>query len=432
MIINFVIWSSLISLLAIIFLYPLRLHVRGSQISRFYAVALLFPALVSSLYVTKFANVDSSISQLFRIDLIGAYWGIAITQNNAPMNALLLVSIASMIFFLPDKKLIEHTLLLAICGLGLTIMVLTPDQLMKMLAYSLGNVAIVYVILSDEQERRVVHKVTNDFPVHLVSDFFAFTALVFLLLTQKTMFSLDQTLANSMGLLPRTCFVLAMSLRVIALLGMDTGSSFRLSALIKLSIFRKFFIATGSQILLFNFADVLFTGDSLQLLFTIIAVMTLIWALLRAAFEQKKTSIADGIINIATCSCFVLLTCQQKTVATIMLYTIIALYPLIALLVTTRRVTPSTTEKTIRLPSRYSGLFERVFLLIPMRVARFVSTFIIDFMVPIYSGFLLFRLPQIIIGILQTPLRLVHNGNLQRSLIFIAIVVVSLLWWEFP
>lgn len=433
MILNFVIWSPLISLTAIIFLYPLRFHLRGSQVSRFYAAALLFPALISSLYVLKLTAFEGVlISQIARLPVLPIYVGIQLSHSNALLVACTILSVAFLIFFLPEKKFVENTLLVAVYSALLCIIALTPDQFIKTLTFTIGNVAVIYTILNDEQEKRVINKVTNDFPLHLISDLFAFTALFYLIIHHKGLFvqGYEQPIPV-MRMLPRVVYFIALAIRVVAITAVDTNSSFRSHSVIKLSIFRKVFVSTGSLLLLLDFSPVIFlNATTIKPFFITVSFAPLVWVLISLIYERHKTTFADYAVNILTSLSFIAICLEQYEIARALLCITIAFYPLVALLVVTLRKPAPSAEKLARQSSVWTTLFERIFLLIPVRIARIFSQFITDFLIPIYSGFFLFRLPQIVIGILQTPLRILHNGNVQRSLIFVAIMFISFLLWE--
>lgn len=50
---------------------------------------------------------------------------------------------------------------------------------------------------------------------------------------------------------------------------------------------------------------------------------------------------------------------------------------------------------------------------------------------PLYSNFFLLSLPKIMITLIQLPLRIFHNGSIQRSIIFIIVMVLSYYYmWE--
>ncbi|MGH7249932.1 MAG: hypothetical protein ACREGC_03075, partial [Minisyncoccia bacterium] len=64
-------------------------------------------------------------------------------------------------------------------------------------------------------------------------------------------------------------------------------------------------------------------------------------------------------------------------------------------------------------------------LKIPGRIAFWLSNLFAMVLVPVYSNLLLYRLPQFIIWIVQTPLRIFHNGSIKRSLLLILIILYA-------
>ncbi len=58
MLINFILWSPLISLLSVALLYPLRLHARNLGYIRLWAAIFLLPALFSSFCTLKLIYYD--------------------------------------------------------------------------------------------------------------------------------------------------------------------------------------------------------------------------------------------------------------------------------------------------------------------------------------------------------------------------------------
>lgn len=62
---------------------------------------------------------------------------------------------------------------------------------------------------------------------------------------------------------------------------------------------------------------------------------------------------------------------------------------------------------------------------------HFTANIVSNFIGPIYGNILLLKIPQIIIGIIQIPLRIFHNGSIRRSVLFIIIMVISYYYiWE--
>jgi hypothetical protein len=100
MIINFFVWSPLISFLAINLLFPLGHHYRGNYISRFYAAIFAFPALISSIYlVILISNGSIIISKTIHLPLVPLFITIQISWFVASIFVSMCLSILLLIFF---------------------------------------------------------------------------------------------------------------------------------------------------------------------------------------------------------------------------------------------------------------------------------------------------------------------------------------------
>lgn len=82
------------------------------------------------------------------------------------------------------------------------------------------------------------------------------------------------------------------------------------------------------------------------------------------------------------------------------------------------------------IPAEQSDLIES-FNAFMARISRALSNLSATIIGPLYGNFFLLRLPQLLISLIQLPLRFFHNGSIQRSIIFIIIMVLSYYYmWE--
>lgn len=429
---NFLIWSPLISLSAITLLYPLRLHSRGSQVARVYAAFLLFPAIVSFVSMLKLTYFDGIfISVIAQIPFGPVFWGIQVSKSNSAIIACINVSMAVLIFLLPKNRFVENISLAAIALGTIFILSTTPDQLIRMSVYSIGTILITYMLLNDEHDKNIILQVTNDFLWQRASDFLAFIALINILINQKTL--LLQKLAmpdNNIEISSRILFFVAIAMRVISLNAVDSNLLSHSDSTIKNSVLRRVFIGAGSQILLLQFSTAIFGNILIDRFFLISSICILFYALILLIFDYDKTKFADHLASIFTAGAFVAICAGANITATALICGLLIIYPVISLstIVKTTVLLNTRPPSKLRRSVLWASFLEWTLLRLPIKLSYFFASVFTNVLNPIYAGFFLYRMPQILIGIVQTPLRLVHNGNIQRSLVFVAILAIAYIY----
>jgi hypothetical protein len=76
-----------------------------------------------------------------------------------------------------------------------------------------------------------------------------------------------------------------------------------------------------------------------------------------------------------------------------------------------------------------SPIFIEIFLRLPLEIIHFLTVLFSTFFNVIYGGILLYRIPNLLLAMIQIPLRFLHNGNIQRSLMFVSIMLVTYIFW---
>jgi hypothetical protein len=431
MIINFVSWSPLISLIAISLLYPLRLHIHGSLVSRVYAAILLFPAFVSSLYLLKLTCYNGVIiSKIAKIPMASISWGFQFSWSNSVIVTSINLLIIILIFFLPQKKTVENISLLSVIFIFLYIMSIAPDQLIKMSAFSVGSMLFTFMLLYEESDKNAVKHMMADFLLYRACDLLAFISLMIVLTKQKSLIMSELIVENHVDILPIFSYFLSIVFNLASLITFNTNQSISPYTLVRYSILRRVFIGSGSQILLLQFSPLLLRYNESIMIFIFPSIIILSLALLTAILYQN-INIVDNLFNILISIGLITICTGYSTVTVVIICSIFTLYPIMSLPTIFKAnaiLHPSQAPKSAYL-NLIPSVLNAIIFQFPLKISYFFAKIFINFLNPIYAGFLLYRVPTIVIGIVQTPLRLFHNGNIQRSLIFVILLLVGYIYW---
>lgn len=355
-------------------LYPLKTHPMSFYTSRIYSSILLFPALVTSLYVLKLTAVDDAIiKKLTPIPLTNLVWGNHIDVSAAIICLTMVISFLVLIFYLPKSRHAEIISATSACFAIIIFILFFEDIVIKS---ALLSAAIVFAY--------VLNPGVKGFIYLRFCDILCYASLVLFL--HQSIF----TAAPIYSKLSIIGFITSLNLRILFTMHMEIfghqSNWYRATNWILL------YLGSLIMILPFNLLNLDFTAFILVLIpitiYTIIAIFYKKWILLTYLPVMICVFIGDKLesslaLSLAIPGIYVVLSSDE--------------------VLNKNRVKPTNHSKIL-----------------------------LNFLTIFYSGFLLFRLPQILIAILKIPLRLFNDGNLQKSLAFIAMMLAAYLylWWQ--
>jgi hypothetical protein len=434
MIIGYFIWSSLISLIAILFLYPLRTANRANQIARIYVGALLFPSIIFSLYLVKITLINKTIIyQASRLIMLPFYWGLFINGTNALIIAAINIAVILLVFFLPKRKFAENISLASISYVIIFLITTSLDYFIAISLFSTGSMVLLYAALINENDKININKLTDDFAINRASDLLTILALLNLLIYYQQPLSINNLSLSSdkIDLLSRILFFSATILRVMSLMNSEAFIYSRPNTTIKNLIFYRGFIGIGSQILFLRFSMVPYHHDHLNLYFIITASAVFCYTIIVGFSDKNRSNAAGHLANVLFVSALVSTCLGNYFVTVIIICFSLAIYPVITLVSIVKHASILHTNypPPPKIISILKQILDNIFRHYPRKFIYLLSKIFTNFLNPIYSGFLLYRLPQMLMAILETPLRTINNGNIQRSLMFVAVILASYLYF---
>ena len=428
MIVNYLCWSTFISLLAILLLYPLRHHAHGVRFTRASAAIFLFPSLTSAI-ISQILILRKEVIfiSLARIPIVKIQFGFQLTEDNILIIIAINLLIAVLIFTLSSRNLVNYCSVASLSCLFIFIVAATPDQLVRISAFSIGTIVLTAVLIADEVDETVINVLSRDFIINRVSDFFAFTALVQMLL-QFNFFITNEidAQANNIEFIHNFLFFASVALRLMSLCRTNKFAAPMSTTAFKLIVFYRLLLGAGSELLLLFYATFTQQDTKQFTIFLIITVALLIYAIFCALSGNEKASSINNIANTVFVANLFLILYGYKIMATAIICLLIMFYPTASLAFASHGIASRAPLLRLNLIfMRYTN-----FLALPCRkTAVLLATIFINFINVIYAGFILYRLPQFLLAGLQMPLRFLNNGSIQRSLIFVVIILLAYSYW---
>jgi hypothetical protein len=425
MIINFIILSPLIFLLITISPQLLRFHIINDHVGKIYIMISTFISLIFSIYIFKITWLNKiTLSQIGKTEMIPIFWGIVFSRINSAIITAINVSIVILIFLLPKQKFMKNISLITSSFFIILLISTAADQLVKMTLFSIGTLIVTHNFLNKESNPAIIKKIANDFFINRIADFLAFIALFIILIEQKTLLIESlHGLNEEIKIIPRILFYLSIILRMISL-SIETVQSISRSHLtIKNFIFHRLLIGTTCPIIFLQFSTAIPGHNIIDIIFQISSSFLLLMVCLAAFFYSDKSKFYDHFSNILSTSAILATCLGYNVIAIIIICCHLIIYSIASLpkLITEQKIL-FTYSSNKHVYSPFWVTYLNQFSQIPNKISFLLAKFFINFFNPIYLGFILYRMPQILISIVQAPLRLLHNGNIQRSLIFIACI----------
>ena len=429
MFIQTAIWSIFLSLISLSFLYPLRRHHKEARFAKSLSSLMLLPATFSALYLLKITLVDQAtviISRTF--SLLPFDFAILITAQNSPIVAAIVLSAVVFSFLLQNQRFVRNIFFFGMALLVLLIITTSIDLLLSATVFSIGTILLSFFSLREENNEDLVREITKDFLWQRLSDFFAFAALSWMLLEHEHTISLKhiepfgEDYKISYGL-----FFLAMTMRVaIMARSLDEMSTLVKSAARNQDL-NNLFVGIGSLVLLRQFGPLIFGNLEHNKFFIFIAVIILIEAIIQSLTNKDKSKTERNIRYLLASLALVAQCLNLAFISTIILCILIIVYPAMSIIIMNVVKQGKNQEKTLKNKTHKNNktIITAVTLKIPSNISFWLSSIFSIAIVPIYSNLLLYRLPQLAIWIIQTPLRIFHNGSIKRSLLFTIIVLYS-------
>lgn len=416
MILNFALWSPLISLIAASFLYPLRLHYRGQNVCQVYSGIIILPALVSSLYlffITRNGGVVTSRNIDVRLTPIG------LGSHVASLESFFLVAICFsilMVVFFGQKAKLAENLLYTCSGFSfLIVFLILPNQIVRTSFFCIASL-ITSLFLINRTPEISSPLIVRDFFWQRLGDILAICALFM---------TINQTAFDGTNIHRSAIFLnLAVLTRIVSVALFRPINGSIIHVYMSEELFRKIILGVGSiSLIINNFNTKL--DEELGVIFSSISIAVLALIVSLNFFSKNRVeSISNGFnaLIIATLIAHYL---QWIELAIGLLGVFIVVGPL-TLQESTRDYIP---DQKITSKREFSGMFLwflsiiSFFRFIVARSCMILARTFTNIISPIYSGFCFYYLPMILIGLLQIPLRIFYNGNVQRSLIFAVFLI---------
>lgn len=426
MIVNYALWSHLISLVAIALLYPLRHITRSYWMSRIYASILLFPALASGIFLFKLTRkFDVDVGRQLVLAMTPITYSLRIADHNAHILVSALLCMSIFIFLLPLKNFVEHLAITSLSLLTLIVAATCGDLMIAISLIVVTSVLVIYLYVSDEHDNNMVRFLTKDFTVNRISDLLFFVA-IFLILIGHSSTQIDTLIQKAIPLDTVVWLLIAgaVFLRTIFIVTMETLSRQSLPH-VNVFIFHQAMMTVAYQILWCRLSSLHDTTNfSLIITACIVTAYSFVMMLFNI-FRNGRRPTFGFVISLVTLA----LAFGRMPMAIVIICVTLIAYPLIFSFLFTRKIMLRPVAKTSEQPpQRLVMTMDFIYFRAPERMSYFIAHVFINFLNPIY-GFLVYRLPQFAVGLLQSPLRFLNNGNVHRSLLFVGFMVAIYVYW---
>jgi hypothetical protein len=410
---NFLFICPTFSFLAIFLLASFALANHAYAWLRILGSIALAPGLILSLFLLYLSR-----GSLIYVQYSLPVWPFAmpayLTTVSAVAFLIMSLALASALFLIPRQRLFQAIQLLSFAFFLFTIISVVPNLALSFTIYSLGSIAITYLSMRHRETQSLRADISSTFMWHRISDLFIFIALIFIYHTQHNLSAL---------LLPKTAWDIKTAYTSMLLFGLY----FRLAQTCQSknqTLLENAYIVVGILILLSKLEMVLLIRTDINVLLSIIILLLL--AICMAITNTIKDSkyLFHSINTIISCVSFAFFGLGFFSLAEFLMVLLMALAPL-------RSILPSyfvgySSQAKERATTEDS--WEKLKRLLPTPIflsADITATYI----GPFYAHFLLYRFPQFVISLIDLPLRMFHNGSVQRYLLFIIISCLSYYWF---
>jgi hypothetical protein len=420
---NLILWL-LFSFSLLLFFSSFKISPKMAIFFRWFFALLALPSTILSVF--SFKELSSSESIFFKVwiyKLLPLNLGIHLNRYNIATILCLLLSF-NLFIFIANYQCFSSTILsfTALCFF-LAFSQLPSDILVILFILNVGNIFLLFTMIS-VNTRNFSINITRNFLWLVISDFITMIGLLLALSIyghSTVYYSIPNLNFAVSFLLFFPCFIKILSLASVKTNIGNPSLSLRISQLSYI-----LFSGCSAVIILLSAQNYIFAN--LSLTYILLASALVLYGIFQLIVGGAKY--AENNISILFSSLAVLfLALGQAWLSQIMLC-LMALIFSFQVESISRKV---FLTKTIGAETNETLSFD----LIP-KINFYTSKFI-DLMSnlssniigPLYGNFLLLRIPQLIIALIQIPLRLFHNGSIQRSVLFIVIMVLSYYYiWE--
>lgn len=413
------IWSPLIFIFLLSLFSSMSIFNHSPNALRIVGAVILLPSAISTIFLFKLTYASWMILgknwSIIPIDLRVFY-----SSESAILLGFYTFSLIAALFLLPSNKLVNTIKLMSITYLLWLLIALPVHWFIFMSLFSMGSIIISYHIIREAELNAPDNDKESLFLSQRLSDLLAFTSLCFILANQKTLSLLElPRLASQISLSSLVIFFLALIVRLAPLSRKRVATSF---AQFRVFYIEDAFVAIGTLVILLRLKEVVFYHEEANYL--LIAACTLI--ILRTSFIvlQKNLDIFLSANSLLSCAAIILMCFEELQIAEVILYLLVLLMPITLYMAAQQNY---SLRAKIKSEARFDPLLHLGSLL--ARLVTFSAEASVKFISPFYTNFILYRLPQFLVTILQIPLRIFHNGSIKRSLLFIIVSLTAYYWW---
>lgn len=346
--------------------------------------------------------------------------GVFLSKSSALIFLSSTFAIAIVIFLMPSTRLLATLRLSCLFAFLLALIALPIHWFLAATFLVLGSIILSFAIIRRSEKNVIDDDMSSSFLWQRLSDLFMFVSLLLILAQQKTL---------SLLLLPKTAstisqsyliaFFLACALRLLPISRKKSAQSY---VYFRASFIEDAFVSLGIVLMLLRLKDVVFYSDNANYVLIISALLIFLRTTINKFSEtfQKVT-----VLNSFFTALSLILMCFKLFYLVEVLLALMVLFVATALLVASKK-----KDAPARITFGMQNTIDPLAKLAEMTQAlvRFCAETSATIISPFYTNFLLYRLPQFIVTIFQIPLRLFHNGSIQRSLLFIITMLASYYW----
>lgn len=415
------------SFVSFLLLSNLKINPKSITFFRWIFTIISLPLLIISIYIFKISLIDNSkIIHLHKLAIIPINLSIYINEFNSWM---LLISLLSLNIFILTTNYSHLSNLFSTLVISLFFIIFSQlplNLLITICVLNIGNLLLLFSIFRSNSRNFSSSQAKNYYWL-IMCDFFltfAFLSLpanaIFNVLNKNIMGPLDID-ANFGLVLLITSFL---KFLILPSLRNDFTSNFlspkinHLQYILYNSLMPVLILIQARYFILFFPSTILIIASSLLACYTLLTL----FIDRKNYIEASSTIFLSSLAFLALSSDFYVV---AESIACLLVFSIPFQIETLSKRVLSGKnlITEPKNKHSYQIVNIANNLI--------FKSLNFTANIISNFIGPIYGDILLLKIPQIIIGIIQMPLRLFHNGSIRRSVLFIIIMVISYYYiWE--
>jgi len=386
---------------------------------------IAFGGLISCFMLVKLIVLDSSIIAIsMKSTLVPLSFGTYLTRTDILIISAAFISFIYIILSISKKRFGSNINFLCIIYITVIAPYLVSNLIISLSVFSIASVFIMYFSVINNDRKLSTAHLTTDFIWQRVSDIAAFISLFLILMNNKTiiLYKLVDQRATSPSLYAPLFFG-AMILRIITIPASNNYIKFSTDNGFNYFVLGRIFSSLGALLFLFRLNKIIFDSlkpDSLYLIITGLLLCHAVFSIIKfnkftylpTNFSYAGFILALGamILGINYCALIIIL--------------VVIIFTPILIIITSQMKLFKKNQEALRIsedPIVFVGRYAQRFAQLGATIsARFASL--------VYANFLFYRLPQLIIGLFQVPLRIFHTGSIHRSVLFIVLLIATYFW----